>query len=296
MSKPFKPMLAATVEDLSTLNFPLLASPKLDGIRCIVRNGIAYSRSNKPIRNRHVQACIAAHAEALEGLDGELIVGSATAHDVYRTTNSAVARIEGTPDFKFYVFDHCLQGSDSFTDRLFTLANIDHLPPFVHLLPQTPVNSLGDLLTYEQSTLDVGYEGVMLRTPDGPYKQNRSTLREGYLIKLKRFTDAEAVCIGYGELMHNGNEAVTNELGRTARSSAQAGLIPGGTLGYLLCKTPDGVEFKIGTGFDAADRDDLWAEQDKLMGRIVKYKSFPVGVKDAPRHPVWLGFRHPDDM
>ena len=53
---------------------------------------------------------------------------------------------------------------------------------------------------------------------------------------------------------------------------------------------------KIGTGFDAADRDDLWAEQDKLMGRIVKYKSFPVGVKDAPRHPVWLGFRHPDDM
>ena len=296
MSKPFKPMLAATVEDLSTLNFPLLASPKLDGIRCIVRNGIAYSRSNKPIRNRHVQACIAAHAEALEGLDGELIVGSATAHDVYRTTNSAVARIEGTPDFKFYVFDHYLQGSDSFTDRLSTLANIDHLPPFVHLLPQTPVNSLGDLLAYEQSTLEVGYEGVMLRTPDGPYKQNRSTLREGYLIKLKRFTDAEAVCIGYGELMHNGNEAVTNELGRTARSSAQAGLIPGGTLGYLLCKTPDGVEFKIGTGFDAADRDDLWAEQDKLMGRIVKYKSFPVGVKDAPRHPVWLGFRHPDDM
>ena len=166
----------------------------------------------------------------------------------------------------------------------------------MHLLPQTPVNSLGDLLAYKQSTLEVGYEGVMLRPPDGPYKQNRSTLREGYLIKLKRFTDAEAVCIGYGELMHNGNEAVTNELGRTARSSAQAGLIPGGTLGYLLCKTPDGVEFKIGTGFDAADRADLWAEQDKLMGRIVKYKSFPVGVKDAPRHPVWLGFRHPDDM
>ena len=67
MNKPFKPMLAAAVEDVSTLAFPLIASPKLDGIRCIVRNGVAYSRSNKPIRNRHIQQCISEYSSDLEG-------------------------------------------------------------------------------------------------------------------------------------------------------------------------------------------------------------------------------------
>ena len=38
----FKPMLAGKApEDLSTLKFPLALSPKLDGIRAIVKDGIA---------------------------------------------------------------------------------------------------------------------------------------------------------------------------------------------------------------------------------------------------------------
>ena len=51
----FKPMLAATVADRSKLRFPYLASPKLDGIRCLVLNGEVLSRSFKPIRNRFIQ-------------------------------------------------------------------------------------------------------------------------------------------------------------------------------------------------------------------------------------------------
>jgi DNA ligase-1 len=47
-----------------------------------------------------------------------------------------------------------------------------------------------------------------------------------------------------------------------------------------------GVEFNIGTGFTAEDR----AKKD-WVGLIVKYKFFPIGVKDKPRHPVYLGLR-----
>lgn len=116
MNKPFKPMLAAAVEDVSALTFPLIASPKLDGIRCIVRNGVAYSRSNKPIRNRYIQQCVSEYSSDLEGLDGELIVGSPTACDVYRVTNSAVMSADGTPDFKFFVFDRI--NREGFADSL----------------------------------------------------------------------------------------------------------------------------------------------------------------------------------
>jgi DNA ligase-1 len=50
-----------------------------------------------------------------------------------------------------------------------------------------------------------------------------------------------------------------------------------------------GVEFHVGTGFTAADRALMWAKPP--IGETVKYKFFPVGVKDKPRHPVFLGFR-----
>lgn len=304
----FKPMLAAPVDDVGTLRFPLYISPKLDGIRCIIRDGVAYSRSNKPIRNKYVQSVIHRHARMLEGLDGELIVGSPTAPDVYRTTNSAVMSIEGEPNFSFYVFDWLdLLGTNvCFENRWihlltnrFELGNLEHNlygKNKAILLPHYKIETPDELLHHEQNWLSQGYEGVMLRDPMGPYKQNRSTLKEGYLMKLKRFSDAEAECIGYGELMHNENEAQTNELGYTERSSAKDGLRPAGTLGYLLCRTPEGVEFKIGTGFTQNDRDLLWAARDTLPGRLVKYKYFEVGVKDAPRHPVWLGFRDEIDM
>jgi DNA ligase-1 len=57
-----------------------------------------------------------------------------------------------------------------------------------------------------------------------------------------------------------------------------------------------GVEFDIGTGFTESQRQLLWAQGDNLMGKIVKYKSQPTGVKDKPRFPVFLGFRDKVDM
>ena len=294
MSKIFKPMLAGSAGNAQNLPWPMLASPKLDGIRCIVQEGVARSRRGKPIRNRHIQNSIQKYADVLTGMDGELLVGSPTATDIYHTTYAAVMSIEGEPDFHFYIFDYVLRPNDTFTSRLEMLQTLD-LPPFVRILPQTAVNNHAEVTEYEEAVLAEGYEGVMLRHPFAPYKNDRSTAREAYLLKLKRFTDAEAVCIGVGELMHNGNEAFKDELGYTARSTAQAGLVPGGTLGYLLCETPEGIQFKVGTGFSQADRDTLWEHRDELVGKLVKYKFFDIGVKDAPRHPVWLGFRHEDD-
>jgi DNA ligase-1 len=61
----FKPMLASPA-DMSKLRFPLWLSPKLDGIRALVINGVVMSRSLKPIPNQHVQSLFG----HLEGYDG----------------------------------------------------------------------------------------------------------------------------------------------------------------------------------------------------------------------------------
>jgi len=143
---------------------------------------------------------------------------------------------------------------------------------------------------------------VMIRDPQGPYKNGRSTEREGWLLKLKRFVDSEARVTGFVEQLHNANEATINELGSTARSSAKAGLVPAGTLGKFLAVDVNGrfpgLELKIGTGkgLTLALRNEIWNNQAKYMGKLVKYRFQEIGVKDAPRIPVWLGFRDPDDM
>jgi DNA ligase-1 len=153
------------------------------------------------------------------------------------------------------------------------------------------------MLAYEAAKVEEGYEGIILRSPNAPYKFGRSTVREGYLLKVKRFEDSEAEIIGFDEEMFNGNEAQTNELGRTKRSTAAQGLVGKQTLGaFRVRDCVSGVEFSIGTGLTAAERQQFWDRQDDFRGKILKYKFFAVGVKVAPRHPVFLGMRDARDM
>lgn len=292
-----KPMLAGEA-DLAKLTFPLVASPKLDGIRCLIIDGVPTSRSLKPLPNQNLHAFLG-HKQ-LDGMDGEIVVGDATAKDVYRRTVSHVMSDDiALGPYTYYVFDlfDCPDAGYGLRRKKLEqrVAKLKGFPN-VKVLEQEWITDLGALMGYESQKLEEGFEGVILRDPGGKYKYGRSTTKEGILLKLKRFTDAEAEIIGYEEQMHNTNEAQTNELGRTKRSTAKAGLVGKGTLGALVCVDENGITFKIGTGFDDALKQDIWNRQKELKGQFVKYKSFKIGVKDAPRHPVFLGFRDRRDM
>lgn len=298
----FKPMLAA-VADLDKITYPILASHKLDGIRCIVRDGKPMSRSMKEIPNRFVQQMFAALPRECEGFDGELIVGDPTAKDCYQKTVSGVMSEDGEPDFRFYVFDIVAKGSVTFEARLFN-AYLKHntcKADWIVLHAHWQIDNRQELDIIEHRALIEGYEGLILRDPNGLYKQGRSTIKQGGMLKVKRFQDAEAVIIGFEELQHNDNEAFKDELGHTKRSSHQENKVAMNTLGALVVSPSKdqpfyGVSFKLGTGFDQALRKKIWDDRDQYVGKLVKYKYFDVGVKDAPRHPVFLGFRDPIDI
>lgn len=284
----FKPMLACSKSAhnfFDKLRFPLLVSPKLDGIRATVRDGVVYARSNKPIANVNVQTKF----RHLNWYDGELIVGDPTSPTCYRDTCSVVnSRNKPARDVDFFVFDCIAQPSNPYFRRL---GDVDPKYRLDHLA----VHDLYELKVTEGLILDRGYEGLILRDHNEKYKMGRSTASEQGMLKLKRFLDAEAEVIGFQERMHNGNEATTNELGRTSRSSHKSGKSGRGDLGALIVRTPEGIEFGIGSGFDDSARQSIWANQDDYLGRLVKYKYFPLGSKDAPRHPVFLGWRDRSD-
>ena len=290
----FKPMLACDHKP-ELLKFPYYASPKLDGVRAIVMNGRVYSRSKKLIPNAQVQYLFG-HA-AYNWLDGELIVGAPNAPDTYRNTVSGVMSETGMPDVTFNVFDHALHHKKDWGTRFFEVDGTIGLNSgkYIRRLDHTHIATAEQLDAYEAKCLDEGYEGVMLRSPDGLYKFGRATARENLLLKVKRFSDGEAEVLEVIEEMHNGNEATTNELGRTKRSSHQANKSGKGRMGALRVRDlPSNVEFNIGTGFTDSDKEWWW-----LKGRpgiLVKYKSLLIGVKDKPRHPVYLGLRDARDM
>lgn len=295
-------MLAA--KESPKFTFPVLVSPKLDGIRALVRGGVVLSRSLKPIPNQHVQALFG--VDALEGFDGELCVGPPNAPDVMQKTTSGVMRIEGTPDVTYHVFDLHNEPTLNFESR-FKLASmrikaLTKAPgDRVRLVQHHLANNDAELLALESGALSAGFEGAMVRSLIGPYKYGRSTAREGFLVKIKRFEDAEAVIIGAEELMHNDNEKLLDELGHAKRSTHQANKRPAGVLGALVCqRESDGVVFNIGTGFSAAQRAAMWLTHTQaggLLGKLAKYRHFSsTGVKVAPRFPIFVGIRDPRDL
>lgn len=286
----FKPLLAYTVKNPDTLRFPVLVSPKLDGIRCVIHNDQPVSRTLKPIPNRFIQRELGFYPP----FDGELMVGDPLDPAAFNKSTSGIMSHDGEPDFTYWVFDYVEAAfwHMSFETRLMMAKETIKHWPRAKLVPHTQADSAEELMRLEAHYVGLGYEGVMVRAPWGTYKFGRSTESQGLLGKVKRFEDTEGTIVGYEELMRNENEATINNLGYQERSTAQAGQIPGGALGALIVSHPDWEDtFGIGTGFTADERFTLWQIRGTLKGQSVKFKHQPAGAKDRPRFPSYLGLR-----
>lgn len=295
MNSKFRPLLAIACEDLTKVNYPVILSEKLDGIRMSVHNGVCMSRSMKPIPSSAVQVKFG--KPEYEGYDGEIIYGDKNAKDVFNKSTRACMSHEFPEELDidklhFYVFD--VIGEEPYAIR-YAMMEPD-VKNNVYRLWSTYVGSPEEVAKYESEFLEQGAEGVILRSPTGKYKQGRSTLKEGILLKVKQFVDEEATIIDFEEKMHNANEATVGELGQTKRSSHQENMIPCNTLGALVVNSKKWGTFKIGTGFNDQQRQEIWDNRSAYVGKLTKFKYFAVGIVDKPRHPVYIGIRHEDDV
>lgn len=306
-------MLACKCEDVARLRFPVLGSPKLDGIRCATLrpaflNSKAHhcdpvTRNLKPIPNDWIRGKML--TSLIPGLDGE-IMATNDPREVWEMPNfqecsSSIMSHGGFPQFRYYVFDCIPEEMGGIKDpgyaaRVEVLARL-HLPDWCIKVLPVNIPDADHLAAYEAACIDEGYEGCMIRTPNSPYKYGRSTFKEQWLVKIKRFQDSEAEVLSVHERMTNNNPQETNALGHSERSTHQSGLTPAGDMGSLWCRDlKTGVEFSVGTGFDAMQRVSIWSFRDTYVGALLKYKFQPHGVKEAPRFPVFVGWRHKGDM
>ena len=310
-----KPMLSATVHDhsLEKLEWPVMVSNKLDGIRCLIHPEFGpVSRSFKPIANTHIRDTLndICHGERL---DGELIVldGTHGGTASFNETQSGVMTRGGRPRFVYMVFDCFNVPEKPFMDRFAEAAGIVHAigTGYLQVVTHVLVKDQVEFLEYAEESVSLGYEGTMLRHPAGPYKSGRSTLKQQWLVKYKEWLDAEGSIIGFEERMHNANDDVKDNFGYAKRSSHLENMVPTGTLGALVLDTVWG-ELRVGSGFDDALRQDIWdrnmvkdlGETDMGHGYIVRgpqpdigkrvtFKYQPFGMQDKPRFPIFKHFR-----
>jgi len=294
-----KPMLASKAPSgrketaIVKSMLPYLVSIKLDGIRILHHptHGPC-TRKFKTIPNNHIREAIGHWCPLY--FDGEIMTyNDDGSQRTFNEIQGDVMRAEGTPKFKYHVFDHFQDTDLPFNSRFSRLWDIDYagnMPEFVTIVPHSKLHSMEAIKLFADKAIAKGYEGAMLRSLEGKYKEGRATLRQGWLTKIKFFSDAEGVVTDFDERMHNGNEAKKDATGHTERSSCKENMVPMGTLGAIVLNTEWGV-LKVGTGYDDATRQEIWDNQNKYLGRTVTFTYQPSPGDKKPRFPVFKGFR-----
>lgn len=104
--------------------------------------------------------------------------------------------------------------------------------------------------TFYQNTVAAGYEGIMVKNPDAPYRTKKGTA----WLKRKPVIEVSLTIVGVEEGVDKYE----------------------GTMGAILCEGVDDDKFistSVGGGFSDTDRDDFWNHRESVLGDIVEVRA-----------------------
>lgn len=193
-------------------------------------------------------------------LEGELWGGRGT----FEKTVSIVKKQQphdGWLELKFAIFD-VPRTPGGFLQRLQRATDWfkKHPSRFAFVIVQKPVRDPDELKVELKRMEALGGEGLIVRKPDALYTTGRS--RE--ILKVKSYLDTEAVVIAH-------IQGTGRNLGR---------------MGSLLVELPDATQFKIGTGFSDAQRDN-----PPPVGATITFKYYGLYASGIPKFPSFLRIR-----
>lgn len=311
----FRPMLAADLPSLSNAPFSAIFQPKYDGVRCLysTAEGIPRSRSGKPL-NKHISHLICnalAHLphsllfdfEILAIRDSEPPVGIlACCEDLAITAGfcnpNRAAALPPSQRFLLQIFDifDSTKPATPYKDRATLRSEIAH--DFCRtqalsgeLLPQAYIAFTTDIADRRQAAqLLAHYEGVILRNPQAPYKNGRSTPAASSswsLLKYKQLHDAEGIIMQINPRYENLLPSHQNALGYAEKSHSKDALQALPQCGSILLRTSIAgappVQFSIGTGWSAAEATSLWRNREALRGASCTFSYTMLTPAGLPR-------------
>lgn len=266
------PMLAHDYTKVGhRMAYPCHVSPKLDGVRCLAiitpgsvefrtRGGKAYDVPAHLFNE--LQSVLETSGLDKLILDGELYIHGVSLQNIVSCVKK---ENEMTKDLEFWIFD--VPSEKAWRERYVDLSNIG-----VDLELTSPLKIVNNINCESEEHarqmlsyfMERGFEGIMLRNPDGPYQFN---YRSPYLMKWKEFQDIEAKVIG---IRRDKNDE-----------------------GVLKCRLQSGVEFecKMVGSHEYRHFDSMMT----LVGAwiTVKFQQYTDG--GAPQFPVGMNVRDCDE-
>lgn len=301
--------------NIDQVELPVLVSPKLDGIRCVIREGQLFTRAGKLIPNQKISEELTDLIELSHKgyvLDGELYDHGNTFQNIQSMCMNHDLELSDT--FAFHAFDSVLWDdwikSDSKIGEMYCvrLERLEKLlegitTPRVRLIQHVLATEPEHVKTAYKSYLDGGYEGAMIRSLDGLYKRGRATLREADLLKIKPIStiDGKIVNVFFKKEMIDPDHGETDERGYKKRQFKKNYFRETKIVGSVKVVSPDSkfgeTEFQVafGKGFNAKDIEKISKEYienaETLLGRWVEVEFMDIGCKDKPRLPKLVRFR-----
>lgn len=258
--KFFEPMLAFELKQYEKLLFkvPTFVQPKLDGVRCILKDGKLTTRAGKPI-----VSC--PHLE----VDGFFLDGELYNHDLKSDFNKIISLVRKTKPTKedikeseemiqYWVYDYP-SSERSFSYRYYESLQYLELPKGCILVPCVQVYNRRQLDEQHSKFLEMGFEGTMIRMDLGGYENKRSK----QLLKYKNFQDAEFLILD-----------VTPGLGNRSECA-----------GRLVCQIGDKTFGCSMTGTVEFMKEVL-NNKDQIIGKYATVKYFQLTEDGIPRFPT----------
>ena len=291
--------------DAKEVEFPVLASYKMDGIRCVFRKGQMLSRSLKQIPNEQLQDGPLAYLKCFSKekhvtFDGELYSPSMTFGEI---TSIVMAKDKPVPsDLRYYCFDYLIEAPegqvvmnrDARTRYLNTMYMMTEIPARVPIIMvhKSTLTRPEHVTEMYLEALELGYEGLILQNPASLYKCGRITVKSGDGCKFKPFLsfDAQVTGVSQATVVDPSVPTTTNELGRTVTSKKKDDrvLIP---MAASVNVDYQGKVQKVSLSLTDEECKEIWANKEAYIGRWIEYRAMMVGAKDVPRHPTSVRWR-----
>lgn len=301
-NKPFAPLLAPNdAIKLTDIPLPTLVSFKLDGIRCIIKDGQMYSRALKQFPNvklyERFEHLMRFSKENNIILDGELLAKSLTFNELSGITRQLDKELPD--DLNFYCFD-CIKAEDfnlDFQTRYLMTMLLPDMQYFEHLTHKT-FHTCEEIEAYYTQALEWGCDGLILRNPKGIYKFGRATIKENIIYKLKPFQtfDSKVKYVIQATEVRAGAEKKINELGRSVTSKKKDDRVLIEKASAFLVDY-NGLDLKVTIAMSDKEKEEIWKNKESYIGKYVEYKGMLVGMKEGglPRHPTSLRLRYDRD-
>lgn len=327
MTKTLLQLAVDIAPDCSNARFPLWGFRKIDGVRAGHVTGKFTGRSLEDLANTALAEKFS-HVD-YEGFDGELTIDGYLrncdlpteltkpdkAGDKPKTLCSLTTGITNRGKLRkgetalptnvvWNLFDYLapeLLAMDSTYEQRYAALKFQlemKRRAGVHLLPYEVIENAEQAQAFIDKCLREGYEGAIFRDPKAKHKHGRATAKGNDFWRFKPASTKDCVITGFEEAMENQNEAKTNALGRTERSSHKENKVGKGMIGtFLATDTATGQPVRLGPGSSThAQRVEWFNNPDQIVGWPAEYISLDTGVKDAPRQARFLRRRENYDL